>query len=98
MFLQNLISDNYENISFKANDGIILKGWFFNADSQEDNDKLIIFVTGATQNRINTGYYSVLIAKELLSQDYNVLMYDNRATGESEKQYNFWYLRKPGYY
>lgn len=75
----NVISSNNQNIEVSGTDNVTLKGWLFNYPS----DKLVILVTGAKENRTNVSYYGVLIAKELISQNYNVIMYDSRATGES---------------
>lgn len=75
-----LISSDYENVTIQGSDQTNLKGWLFHAQS----NKLIILVHGIKQNRINDDYYSVLLAKELLDQGYNILMYDSRAHGESD--------------
>lgn len=74
-----VISEDFENIQFKASDGLELKGWFFPSYS----DKVIVFVTGLIANRINTEYLGPMIARELIEDGYNVLMYDTRAHGES---------------
>jgi pimeloyl-ACP methyl ester carboxylesterase len=75
-----LVSENYEDIEFKSTDNLILRGWLFKANS----DKLIIMIPGLTQNRINTAYYAMWVAKDFVDQDYNVIMYDPRANGKSE--------------
>jgi len=75
-----LISKNHQDIQFEAGDGTKLKGWLFNSPS----NKLIIFVSGILGNRVDTPYYTVLIAQELVAKNYNVLLYDSRAHGESE--------------
>jgi uncharacterized protein len=75
-----VISPKYEKITIKTTDNINLQGWFFPGSS----DKLVIIVHGITQNRINNDYFSLLIAKDLLAEGYNVLLYDSRAHGESD--------------
>ncbi len=75
-----LVSENYEDVEFKSADGLTLKGWWFKSNS----DKLVVMVAGLLPNRINADYYAVLIAKDLVNEGYNVLMYDSRAHGKSE--------------
>lgn len=75
-----VIATNYQPIEFRDPQNLKLKGWLFRGTS----DKLVIMVSGILNNRVNTGYYTPLIAKDLLSQGYSVLMYDHRGTGESE--------------
>jgi pimeloyl-ACP methyl ester carboxylesterase len=77
--LPSVISQDFENISVNTKDNITLKGWLF----KNTSNKLIIMVAGFRQNRINNDYYGVLIAKELIDLNYNVLLFDNQATGES---------------
>lgn len=75
-----MVSENYEDIEFKSTDGLTIKGWLFKADS----DKLVVMVAGLLPNRINTDYYAMWIAKDLVEEGYNVIMYDPRAHGKSE--------------
>ena len=75
-----LISNNYEDISFQTFDDLNLKGWWFKTGSE----KLVIMVTGLIPNRVNTEYQGMWIAKDLVEADFNVIMYDSRAHGESE--------------
>lgn len=75
-----VVSENYEDIEFNSKDGLKLKGWLFKADSE----KLVIMVAGLLPNRINTDYYAMWVARDLVENDYNVLMYDPRAHGKSE--------------
>jgi pimeloyl-ACP methyl ester carboxylesterase len=76
----SLISPHYESITMQGFENTRLRGWFFPAPS----NKLIILVHGITEDRVNTGYYTVSLAKELLEKEYNVLVYDSRAHGESD--------------
>lgn len=75
-----VVSENYEDIEFKSSDGLTVKGWLFRSDS----DKLVIMVAGLLPNRINTDYYAMWVAKDLVDGGYNVIMYDSRAHGKSE--------------
>ena len=79
-----VVSENYEDIEFKSSDGLTLKGWLFKTDS----DKLVIMVVGLLPNRINTDYYAMWIARDLVDEGYNVIMYDSRAHGLSEGNRN----------
>jgi len=75
-----LISEDYEHISFETSDGLTLYGWFF--PNQSEN--LIIMVAGMRGNRHDTGYYATNISQELIAQDYNLLLFDGRAHGDSQ--------------
>lgn len=77
-----VVSENYEDVQFKSTDELVLKGWLFKSDS----DKLVIMVAGLLPNRIDTEYYAMWIAKDLVDQGYNVIMFDSRAHGKSEGQ------------
>ena len=75
-----IISKNYEEVSFNATDGIGLKGWLFHNDSKN----LIIMLGGLLPNRANVEYLAPMIAKELIDRNYSILLYDTRAHGLSE--------------
>jgi len=72
------ISANFEEVAFK--DGLTLRGWFFPAG----NGKAVVMVAGILNNRVNLGYKTPDITKDLLAQGYSVLLYDHRATGLSD--------------
>lgn len=76
------ISPDYQNVTIKTKEGI-LYGWLFKGST----NKLIIMDAGFRENRINQGYYGSLIAKELIGLGYNVLLFDNQATGQSYGNY-----------
>lgn len=76
----DFIAPNSEDVSFKASDNLLLKGWLFEPKRQ----KVIIFVSGILDNRTNAGYYGIILTKELLDKGYSVLMYDTRARGQSQ--------------
>lgn len=87
------ISTTYEKLNFKSRDGKAnIAGWFFKADS---SDKTIILVSGSDQNRIDPGFGSDKVAKDLLANNFNVLMFDFRGRGESDKAvYSIGYYEK----
>lgn len=75
-----VVSADFENVEFTTSDNFHLKGWLFHAAS----NKVVVFVSGTNQNRLNPDYGTVFIARELLAKGYNVLLFDMRATGESD--------------
>ncbi len=77
------IGKNNQDITVTTRDKIKLKGWLFRSSS----DKLVILVTGYAQNRLDNDYGGYLIAKDLVNNGYNVLIYDDRATGLSGGNY-----------
>ncbi len=90
------ISQQYEDISFKSQKGNIkISGWLFRANSHDKQsfsmnkpsfsaNKTIILVSGSDQNRIDPGYGTVNVAKDLLKKGYNVLIFDFRGRGNSD--------------
>lgn len=74
------IASENENIVFKTQDRLTLRGWLFPNNNAKN---LIIFVPGFNLNRVNEDYGTVSIAKVALQKGYAVLMYDPRGTGES---------------
>lgn len=74
-----LVSENYKDIQFGSFDGLTLKGWLFKTTS----NKLVIMIAGLFPNRVNVDYQGMWIAKDLVDEGYNVIMYDSRARGES---------------
>jgi len=87
------ISRNYEKVNFRSRDDKAnIAGWFFKADS---SNKTIILVSGSDQNRIDPGFGSDKVAKDLLANNFNVLMFDFRGRGESDKAvYSIGYYEK----
>ena len=69
----------YEDVSFKAEDGLTIKGWYVPAKSA--SKKTLVMVHGITANRdwfMRTGMLA------MVHDEYNVLAIDLRAHGESE--------------
>jgi len=87
------ISAKYQNINLKSRDDKVnIAGWFFKSDSSK---KTIILVSGSDQNRMDPGFGSDKLAKDLLANHFNVLMFDFRGRGESDKAvYSIGYWEK----
>jgi len=75
------ISENSEDIEILTADDIRLSGWLFNADS----DEVVILVHGVGEIRTNEYSNGVELVKSLIGEDYNVLVYDTRGNGLSDK-------------
>lgn len=75
------ISSRYEELSVQTEDNLTLKGWYFKGS----NDRLLIFVSGIRNNRLNNDYKGVDLAIEYLAEGYSVILYDNRGHGESSQ-------------
>jgi uncharacterized protein len=70
----------YKNVSFTPRgENINLKAWLFPSNSEY----YIIFVHGIGANRVSNKD-TLKLAKDLIGQGYNILMFDQRAQGESE--------------
>ena len=81
-FNPNQISQEYEDVNFPSRfDNLNIEGWFFKSGQ---SDEAIILVSGSDQNRIDPGYGSDLVAKDLLSYGFNVLLFDFRGRGNSD--------------
>ncbi len=75
------VSRNYTNVSFVTSDHFNLKGWLF---KNENSKKIVIFVQGVNNNRADTPYGTLQIASQLYQKGFSVLLFDIRATGESD--------------
>ena len=75
-----LLAIPHKEVEIKTTDGLTLKGWFFDNNS----NNTIIFVHGYNsvgfRDNAGHGYY-------FFKHGYNVLITDNRASGESEGTY-----------
>ncbi len=74
------VNKNYQSVSFKTSDNLTLRGWLFDPSSE----KFVIFVPGFLDNRTNGGYYGIDLTRDLIAQNFGVLLYDPRTRGESE--------------
>jgi pimeloyl-ACP methyl ester carboxylesterase len=72
----------YEEINLPTHDGLRLAGWYI----PSHNQAAIILVHGYGSNRLGV----MLEAEALFQQGYGVLMYDQRASGESEGETLSW--------
>jgi pimeloyl-ACP methyl ester carboxylesterase len=68
-----------EEVAFQSEDGIMLAGWFV----PPQNDAIIILLHGYGGNRTAMIWH----AQQLVNAGYGVLMYDERASGESTGEY-----------
>lgn len=77
-----------EDVSFRATDGLLLKGWWFPAPDVPARSvaepKAVVFVHGRAQNRIASSFRPDLIAPLFLARGWSVLLFDLRGHGESE--------------
>jgi pimeloyl-ACP methyl ester carboxylesterase len=84
------VSSIHEDVSFRATDGLLLKGWWFAAPKQAIRSdqappaKAVVFVHGRGQNRIVSSFHPDKIAPRLLARGWDVLLFDLRGHGESE--------------
>lgn len=74
----------YADISFLSRDGLLLRGWWLEVGYAKP---VIVMVHGSERNRAEPAEKMLGIAKELISHDYNVLMFDMRGHGESEGEH-----------
>jgi pimeloyl-ACP methyl ester carboxylesterase len=72
----------YTNVSFPARNesNILLKGWYF----QGQCDKTILIVHGGFQTRVDNVVDTLALTKGLVTDGYNVLLFDLRGRGESQ--------------
>ncbi|MDQ2951700.1 MAG: alpha/beta fold hydrolase [Chloroflexota bacterium] len=84
---------SHEDVSFRATDGLLLKGWWFKGQqaalsgrSSPDfsANKAVVFVHGRGQNRIASSFRPDKIAPLFLARGWDVLLFDLRGHGESE--------------
>lgn len=72
----------YEDISFLSKkDSIPLKGWYISANTSKGS---IIIINGGYQNRSDPTIPTLRLAKDLVDNNFNILLFDLRGRGESE--------------
>lgn len=71
----------YETVEFESSDGITLRGWFLPADNRSQT---IIFAHGYHSNRLQPSVPALELARSLVENGFNVLMFDLRNSGESD--------------
>jgi fermentation-respiration switch protein FrsA (DUF1100 family) len=72
----------YQSIEFKTTDGITLRGWYV----PSQNGATVIALHGYGGNRLGVLEQAAILAKH----GYGVLLYDERASGESEGESLSW--------
>jgi dipeptidyl aminopeptidase/acylaminoacyl peptidase len=71
----------YQDVSFTSRyDQVLLKGWFFPGYKEP----VIVLVHGGYQNRVDESVGTLGMTRDLVSNGYNVLLFDLRGRGESE--------------
>jgi predicted alpha/beta-fold hydrolase len=73
------LSFEVEEVSFLSEDGLRIVGWYV----PPENGALVILLHGYSSNRTAMIWH----AEQLTKAGYGVLMYDERASGESEGEY-----------
>ncbi|MBC8331555.1 MAG: alpha/beta hydrolase [Anaerolineae bacterium] len=68
----------YEDIHIQTDDGLILAGWY--VPPEEIPGAIIVLLHGAHGDRTGTAWH----ARQLIQAGYGVLLYDQRALGESD--------------
>ncbi len=77
------------DVTFLATDGVKLQGWFFKNTTTHANNRVIIDVAGFGQNRTDDNYYGFVLAKQLYSEGYSILLYDPRDSGANPMKRDF---------
>jgi uncharacterized protein len=72
---------NYEDVSFKTADGLMLRGWYI--PSTKKNAKTLILLHGYPADKGN-----ILPVLAFLHEDFNLLLFDFRYLGRSEGSYS----------
>ena len=84
------VSPLHEDVSFRASDGLLMKGWWFpsaglmRGGPPSADRKALVLVHGRGQNRIISSFRPDKIAPIFLARGWDVLMFDMRGHGESE--------------
>ena len=87
----SVIGLRYEDVSFYSRECkkiAFLQGWYLPA---QESENCIILVQGYYQNRADQSIGMLDIAKTLVENNYNVLMFDLRERGESKGKNSFGY-------
>ena len=71
-----------EDVSFTASDGVVLRGWYAPAKRRA----AVIFVSGGAANRMQP----LPEARALVEHGFGVLLFDSRASGESDGELTTW--------
>lgn len=71
-----------ESVAFRSADGLTLRGWYV----PSRNRAAVVLVHGAAENRL----WWLDEAESLVGRGFGVLLYDNRAAGESDGDLQSW--------
>lgn len=71
----------YETVEFASSDGITLRGWFLPAGN---SSQTVIFAHGYRSNRLQPTVPALELARAMVENSFNVLMFDLRNSGESD--------------
>ena len=78
----SMVETPFQDVSFRSRvDHILLRGWLFKAPAP--SGRSVIVVHGLRQNRVNSDYNAVGLARNLLAHGYDVLLFDLRSCGTS---------------
>jgi len=70
----------YENVEFQSKDGTLLRGWYLPAAT---NERVVVMAHGYRQNRMGDKP-ALPTAQKLVEAGFGVLMFDFRASGQSD--------------
>jgi pimeloyl-ACP methyl ester carboxylesterase len=87
-----VVAATYEDVSFRTNDGLTLRGWYFDSAG----DRAAIVVHGKDSNRVaGENRTAEKIADFLIADGYDVLLFDLRGHGDSEgDRFSLGYLER----
>jgi fermentation-respiration switch protein FrsA (DUF1100 family) len=79
------VQPSFEDVSFQSRvDHLTLRGWLYKAEAPSGRSAIIVH--GFRQNRVNLDFNAIGLAQHLLSEHYDVLLFDLRSCGESAGQ------------
>lgn len=79
------VQSSFEDVTFRSRvDHLVLRGWLFKAPAP--SGRSVIIVHGFKQNRVNLDFDAIGLARHLLGEHYDVLLFDLRSCGESAGQ------------
>ncbi|MEK6207812.1 MAG: alpha/beta fold hydrolase [Chloroflexota bacterium] len=87
-----VVAPAYEDVSFRTNDGLTLRGWYF----RTGGDRAAIVVHGKDSNRVaGENRTAEKIADFLVADGYDVLLFDLRGHGDSDgERFSLGYLER----
>ena len=87
-----VMASAYEDVSFRTNDGLTLRGWYF----RTGGDRAAIVVHGKDSNRVaGENRTAEKIADFLIADGFDVLLFDLRGHGDSDgERFSLGYLER----